>query len=146
MTQKEAYTDRFEFSLDDKGRLSVSVEWRGEAFEKRFLVMPSSDGCLRIYPASFLGREMEKLSTLGATIADARRKGLEKLASVIQAAEPDQQGRIMIREKFRQHAGLGRQAVLVGRLDHFEVWDPKRWQKIAPPAMTFEELAREVGL
>ena len=146
MTMKEAYTDRFEFSLDDKGRLSVPVEWRGEAFEKRFLVMPSSDGCLRIYPASFLGREMEKLSSLGATSADARRKSLEKLASVIQAAEPDQQGRIMIREKFRHHAGLGRQAVLVGRLDHFEVWDPKKWKKIAPPATTFEEVAKEVGL
>ena len=146
MTMKEAYTDRFEFSLDDKGRLSVPVEWRGEAFEKRFLVMPSSDGCLRIYPASFLGREMEKLSSLGATSADARRKSLEKLASVIQATEPDQQGRIMIREKFRQHAGLGRQAVLVGRLDHFEVWDPKKWKKIAPPATTFEEVAKEVGL
>jgi MraZ protein len=146
MTMKEAYTDRFEFSLDDKGRLSVPVEWRGEAFEKRFLVMPSADGCLRIYPASFLGREMEKLSSLGATSADARRKSLEKLASVIQAAEPDQQGRIMIREKFRQHAGLGRQAVLVGRLDHFEVWDPKKWKKIAPPATTFEEVAKEVGL
>ena len=146
MTMKEAYTDRFEFSLDDKGRLSVPVEWRGEAFEKRFLVMPSSDGCLRIYHASFLGREMEKLSSLGATSADARRKSLEKLASVIQAAEPDQQGRIMIREKFRQHAGLGRQAVLVGRLDHFEVWDPKKWKKIAPPATTFEEVAKEVGL
>jgi MraZ protein len=52
----------------------------------------------------------------------------------------------MIREKFRQHAGLGRQAVLVGRLDHFQVWDPKRWQKIAPPATTFEEVAQEVGL
>ena len=146
MMTREAYTDRFEFSLDDKGRLSVPVEWRGEAFEKRFLIMPSSNGCLRIYPASFLGREMEKLSTMGATSADARRKSLEKLASVIQAAEPDQQGRIMLREKFRQHAGLARQAVLVGRLDHFEVWDPKRWLKIAPPATTFEEVALEVGL
>ena len=146
MTMKEAYTDRFEFSLDDKGRLSVPVEWRGEAFEKRFLVMPSADGCLRVYPASFLGREMDKLSNMGATSADARRKSLEKLASVIQATEPDQQGRIMIREKFRQHAGLARQAVLVGRLDHFQVWEPKRWKKIAPPTTTFEEVAQEVGL
>jgi MraZ protein len=89
---------------------------------------------------------MEKLSELRATSSDVRRKNLEKLASVIQAAEPDQQGRIMIREKFRQHAGLGRQAVLVGCLDHFEVWDPRRWQKIAPPATTFEDVAREVGL
>ena len=143
---KEAYTDRFEFSLDDKGRVSVPVEWRGEAFEKRFLLLPSEEGCLRVYPASFLGRQLEKLSAEGVTSTDVRRKSLEKLASVMQAAEPDQQGRIMIREKFRQHAGLNRQAVLVGRLDHFEIWEPRRWQKVAPPALTFEELAKEAGL
>ena len=143
---KEAYTDRFEFSLDDKGRVSVPVEWRGEAFEKRFLLLPSEEGCLRVYPASFLGRQLEKLSAEGVTSADARRRSLEKLASVMQAAEPDQQGRIMIREKFRQHAGLNRQAVLVGRLDHFEIWEPRRWQKVAPPALTFEQLAKEAGL
>ena len=143
---KEAYTDRFEFSLDDKGRVSVPVEWRGEAFEKRFLLLPSEEGCLRVYPASFLGRQLEKLSAEGVTSTDARRKSLEKLASVMQAAEPDQQGRIMIREKFRQHAGLNRQAVLVGRLDHFEIWEPRRWQKVAPPTLTFEQLAKEAGL
>jgi MraZ protein len=143
---KEAYTDRFEFSLDDKGRVSVPVEWRGEAFEKRFLLLPSEEGCLRVYPASFLGRQLEKLSAEGVTSTDVRRKSLEKLASVMQAAEPDQQGRIMIREKFRQHAGLNRQAVLVGRLDHFEIWEPRRWQKVAPPALTFEQLAKEAGL
>jgi MraZ protein len=143
---KEAYTDRFEFSLDDKGRVSVPVEWRGEAFEKRFLLLPSEEGCLRVYPASFLGRQLEKLSSEGVTSTDVRRKSLEKLASVMQAAEPDQQGRIMIREKFRQHAGLNRQAVLVGRLDHFEIWEPRRWQKVAPPALTFEQLAKEAGL
>jgi len=143
---KEAYTDRFEFSLDDKGRVSVPVEWRGEAFEKRFLLLPSEEGCLRVYPASFLGRQLEKLSAEGVTSTDVRRKSLEKLASVMQAAEPDQQGRIMIREKFRQHAGLNRQAVMVGRLDHFEIWEPRRWQKVAPPALTFEELAKEAGL
>ena len=143
---KEAYTDRFEFSLDDKGRISVPVEWRGEAFEKRFLLLPSEEGCLRVYPASFLGRQLEKLSAEGVTSTDVRRKSLEKLASVMQAAEPDQQGRIMIREKFRQYAGLNRQAVLVGRLDHFEIWEPRRWQKIAPPALTFEQLAKEAGL
>jgi MraZ protein len=143
---KEAYTDRFEFSLDDKGRVSVPVEWRGEDFEKRFLLLPSEEGCLRVYPATFLGRQLEKLSAEGVTSTDARRKSLEKLASVMQAAEPDQQGRIMIREKFRQHAGLNRQAVLVGRLDHFEIWEPRRWQKVAPPTLTFEQLAKEAGL
>jgi DNA-binding transcriptional regulator/RsmH inhibitor MraZ len=36
--------------------------------------------------------------------------------------------------------------MLVGRLDHFQIWDTRRWQKIAPPALTFEEVAKEAGL
>ena len=143
---KEAYTDRFEFSLDSKGRISVPAEWRGEAFEKRFLVMPSAEGCLRVYPASFLGRQMEKLAADGTSSSDLKRKSLEKLASVIQSAEPDQQGRIVLREKFRQHAALGREAVLIGCLDHFQVWEPRRWTKLAPAATTFEQVAKDAGL
>ena len=89
MTMKEAYTDRFEFSLDDKGRLSVPVEWRGEAFEKRFLVIPSADGCLRVYPASFLGREMEKLSNMGG---DLGRCAQEKFGKTSERNSSDRAG------------------------------------------------------
>ena len=83
---KEAYTDRFEFSLDDKGRVSVPAEWRGEAFEKRFLVLPSEEGCLRVYPASFLGRQLEKLSAEGVTSTDVRRKMTSRIKELAEEA------------------------------------------------------------
>jgi division/cell wall cluster transcriptional repressor MraZ len=55
--------------------------------------------------------------------ADPMRKGVEVLASKAQSATFDQQGRIMVKEKLRQGAGLKKEAVLVGRLDHFQIWD-----------------------
>jgi MraZ protein len=39
----------------------------------------------------------------------------------------DKQGRILIPPSLRQHAGLKKEVVLVGVLDHFEVWAKKNW-------------------
>jgi MraZ protein len=39
----------------------------------------------------------------------------------------DKQGRILIPPSLRQHAGLKKEVVLVGVLDHFEVWARESW-------------------
>jgi MraZ protein len=39
----------------------------------------------------------------------------------------DKQGRILIPPSLRQHAGLKKEVVLVGVLDHFEVWAKDIW-------------------
>ncbi len=43
-----------------------------------------------------------------------------------QSATWDQQGRIMVKEKLRQRAGLKKEAVLVGAFTHFEIWGQVR--------------------
>jgi len=35
---------------------------------------------------------------------------------------------------------------LIGCLDHFQVWEPRRWTKMAPAATTFEQVAKDAGL
>jgi MraZ protein len=39
----------------------------------------------------------------------------------------DKQGRILIPPSLRQHAGLKKEVILVGVLDHFEVWAKDIW-------------------
>ena len=41
--------------------------------------------------------------------------------------ELDASGRIGISADLRNAAGLGKDVVLVGDTDHFEIWDAKRW-------------------
>jgi len=41
----------------------------------------------------------------------------------------DRQGRILIPQSLRQYAGLEKEIVLVGVLDHFEIWSKKNWEK-----------------
>ncbi len=141
---RASYTDSFGHAFDAKGRITVPAEWRQPFFESNLFVFPSSDRCLKVYPASWLGNLQEKVSTLKA--ADPQRKGVEYLATTAQSATFDTQGRIMVKEKLREGAGLKKDAVLVGCLDHFEIWDKAAWEKKDVAEMTFEEALSAIGL
>jgi len=39
----------------------------------------------------------------------------------------DRQGRILIPPTLRQYAGLNKEIVLVGVMDHFEIWSQSNW-------------------
>src|SRR5271156_6458969 len=93
---RASYTGTFEHAFDAKGRITVPSEWRWESFESHLFVLPSSERCLKVYPASWLGRLQEKVSVLKA--ADPMRKGVEDLAMTAQSATFDQQGRIMVKQ------------------------------------------------
>jgi MraZ protein len=141
---RASYTDTFGHAFDAKGRITVPSEWRGASFEAALFVLPSSDKCLKVYPASWLGRLQEKVSLLKT--ADPMRQGVEILASKAQSATFDQQGRIMVKQGLREGAGLKKEAVLVGRLDHFQIWDKAAWEKKATATMTVEEALSAIGL
>jgi MraZ protein len=141
---RASYTDSFGHSFDPKGRITVPSEWRQPSFETSLFVLPSSEKCLRVYPASWLGRLQETVAQLKS--ADPMRKGVENLATNAQSASFDTQGRIMVREKLREGAGLKKDAVLVGRLDHFQIWDKATWEKQDVAAMTVEEALSAIGL
>ena len=49
------------------------------------------------------------------------------LASRAVDCELDVQGRILLPAPLRQAAGLAREAVVVGVLNRFEVWNPESW-------------------
>jgi MraZ protein len=139
-----SYTDSFTHGFDAKGRITVPAEWRQPGFEGSLFVFPSSDKCLKVYPASWLGRLQEKVSALKT--ADPQRKGVENLASTAQSASFDTQGRIMVKEKLRESASLKKDAVLVGCLDHFEIWDKAAWEKKDVAELTLEEALSAIGL
>ena len=141
---RASYTDTFVHAFDAKGRITVPSEWREDSYEKRLFVFPSQDHCLRVFPETFLSRLQEKTSALKDS--DQQRKLVEALASIAQSAQWDQQGRMMVKEKLRQGANLKKEAVLVGRLDHFQIWDRKTWEAQSNTPITLEEALSAMGL
>jgi MraZ protein len=142
--ERASYTDSFGHAFDVKGRITVPSEWRHSTFEANLFVFPSSDRCLKVYPASWLGQLQEKVSLLKS--ADPMRQGVENLASKAQSAIFDQQGRIMVKASLREGAGLKKEAMMVGRLDHFQIWDKAVWEKKATASITLEDALSAIGL
>jgi MraZ protein len=56
------------------------------------------------------------------------------LAANAVQVEPDAQGRILIPQRLRDYAGLGRDVVVIGALDRIEIWDADRWREISGEA------------
>ena len=135
---KSSYADTFEHGFDVKGRITIPSEWRDEGYESQLFVFPSSEGCLKVYPSSWLARQQEKLVDL--PLADKRRKKIEALAMIAQKIAWDVQGRVMISERLRDHAHLKKNAVLAGALDHFEIWDAKRRSSLREVVLNLEDL------
>ncbi len=144
---QQAYTDTFEHSFDDKGRVTVPKEWRREGFETVLHIIPSKEGCLKVYPGSYLGKKRALLDEEKAPISDPRRKALEVLASGIQQVSPDAHHRLSIKEKFRQRASLEAKAAaaLVGKFDHFEIWNHASWSAMQQDELTLEAAAELAG-
>ena len=141
---RASYTDTFPHAFDEKGRITVPSEWRAESYESRLFIFPSTEMCVRVYPETWLSEMQQKLKALKD--ADPVRQKALALASVAQGTTWDQQGRIMVKEKLRQKAGLKKEAVLVGRFDHFEIWDKAVWQKKPEAATTIEDAMSVMGL
>jgi MraZ protein len=60
----------------------------------------------------------------------------------------DKQGRINLTEELLRHAGIDRDAVLVGTMSKFNIWSPERLSKLETrtPGENFGDLMRRIGI
>ena len=141
---RASYTDTFEHAFDEKGRLTIPSEWRGAPYEARLFIFPSREECIKVYPESWLSRLQVEVQSL--KLQDPQRLRVETLAGLAQAATLDQQGRIIVKERFRKQACIKKEAILVGRLDHFAIYNPAALRALAQQAPTLEEAAESLGI
>ena len=112
--------------IDAKGRLPVPAAFRRSLGDDRQVVVTLLDQCLAAYSPGEWARLEAQLAALPAFSKPV--KALTRLlASRAADCEIDVQGRILLPPSLRQAAGLGRDAVVVGVLNRFEVWSPESW-------------------
>lgn len=130
------FTGEFRHSIDAKGRVAVPARFRAElatgAHVTRWI-----ENCLAIFPNQAWERLAEKVGEL--RYADAGARAFSRfLFSGAFDVELDSQGRVVLPVSLRDFAGLKGDAVVVGALDHIELWEPGRW------ASTSEEMNSDV--
>ncbi|MGI6343594.1 MAG: division/cell wall cluster transcriptional repressor MraZ [Bacillota bacterium] len=133
----------YQHSLDDKGRITIPSRLR-EGLGERFVVTKGLDRCLFVYPLTEWESLEAKLRALPFTRADVRAF-VRLLFSGATECEMDRQGRILLPPNLRAHAGLERDAVVLGVSNRVEIWDRATWEEYNEQASAaYEQVAEHL--
>lgn len=121
------FMGQYNHTIDTKGRLIVPAKFREELGD-RFVVTRGLENCLSVYGMPEWKKFEEKLSQLPMTNPNAR-KFIRFMVSSASECELDKMGRILLPQPLRQMAGLSKNVVLSGMIDHVEIWDQEKWNE-----------------
>ena len=130
----------YKHSIDAKGRLAMPAKLREELGE-RFTVTKGLDRCLSVYPEKEWEALEDRIRGLGNG-EKARRVKRYYFANAFDA-QLDAQGRILIPAGLREFADLQKDVVVIGQLDHAEIWNSEKW-RIYNEAIDAESVAADV--
>ncbi len=121
------------FNLDAKGRMAVPAKFRkhldASCGGHLVVTIDHSDHCLQIYPMSEWDAVEKKLIELPSLNPQVRRLK-RMLLGYATECEMDNNGRILLPAKLREHAGLTKSTVMIGQGNKFELWDEQTWNTL----------------
>ena len=138
------FIGEYQHAMDEKGRVAIPAKFR-KSLAGGVVVTRGIESHLYIYPKEKWGELAAKLSKLPINQANSRAFSRHMLGGAAEA-EIDGQGRILIPEYLREHAGITNEVVMVGIYDRIEVWAENKWNayKIETGKNT-ESIAEQLG-
>lgn len=115
-------------NLDPKGRLVIPARFR-DVFKQSSvdgLMVSKMDGALFCYTFEQWHKIEERVLNLAVKSENMRRFRRIFIGGAFKCLL-DKQGRILIPPSLRQYAGVNKEVVLVGVMDHFEIWARENW-------------------
>ncbi len=138
----EAYT-----VLDDKGRITMATQFRKVAdvmSHAVWFMTRGFDGSLFLFPKErwdVIRGEAARRSAMDPEAVDFRRM----FFGSVQEVRPDGQGRVPVPQHLREHAGIEKEAVLIGCEDHLELWSRDGWKKYQKSMESkYKDMGREL--
>jgi MraZ protein len=127
------YNSRFRHGVDEKRRLQIPAKWRpGRPEVELTLILWPREGvgpCVRVLPPAQMAKLMQSIDEMPNS--DPKKVVLKRIIGSGSAqATVDKAGRICLPDEMAREAGLAGEAMLVGLLDRFEIWNPERYEKV----------------
>ncbi|MCS6956446.1 MAG: division/cell wall cluster transcriptional repressor MraZ [Patescibacteria group bacterium] len=118
----------YQLSFTSPGRLVLPKRIRDLLKGNIFILGKGFDNCLSGYDKE----DWEKRAQALFNFSLIEKENLSRqrfLFSSIVYLEIDSQGRFIIPKNLLTYADLKDEALIVGVGDHFEIWNPKKWQE-----------------
>jgi MraZ protein len=127
------YNSLYRHGVDKKRRVQIPAKWRPEksGIELTLILWPKDKAgpCLRVLPPEQMAQLMNDIDAMPN--GDPNKVVLKRFigSESVQVAL-DRAGRICLPEEMARAAGIKNEAVLVGLLDRFEIWNPANHEKV----------------
>ncbi len=127
------YNSLYRHGVDEKRRVQIPAKWRpveaGVEFTLILWPKAKEGPCLRALPPEEMAALMRDIDAMPN--GDPNKVVLKRfIGSESIQVTLDKAGRICLPEEMAKAAGIGEEAVLVGLLDRFEIWNPERYEKV----------------
>jgi MraZ protein len=142
-----AFRGSYQHSIDHKGRVSIPARFRrqlsGEA-DETFVVVRGLESCIALYPFDEFRRLDERLRS--RSFSDETNRRYQRMLLFDSRDEVlDAQGRVALPPRLITHAKLTKEVLVVGLLDHLEIWNPDLFEKyLGSTDKSYEEIAGEL--
>jgi MraZ protein len=121
-----AFRGHYDYALDAKNRLHVPAKFR-PAFSDGVVLAKALEPCIAMWtPEGFEAFTESFLSNLNP-VSKERRKLARYFAGSSFDAELDASGRVTFNTALLEHAEIEKEVVIIGNIDHLEVWDRDKW-------------------
>ena len=121
------FLGRYEYQMDEKGRISLPSAFRQGAGGDRFVLLQWETPYLALYPQAAWDEKQRHLLEFRTSGEDAANLVREIVSSAAEVA-PDKQGRILVPTWLKDAAKLGGTVLLNGNIDRVELWDPELYR------------------
>ncbi len=127
------YNSCYRHGVDEKRRLQVPAKWRPsrQGTQLTLILWPKSQEgpCVRVLPPEEMAELMSAIDSMPNE--DPKKTVLKRfIGSESMQVTLDKAGRICLPDDMARQAGIQGEAVLVGLLDRFEIWNPDRYDKV----------------
>ena len=131
------YHSLFRNMVDDKRRVQIPAKWRPSQpdVELTLILWPNgaeAEANLLVLPPEEMNVLAQKIRSM--PFADPKASALRRLLGSKSAVVTlDKAGRICLPESMAKPVGIEpeKEAVLVGLVDRFEIWNPERYEKVS---------------
>ena len=129
-TRPAGFYGEFPLVVDKSRRLMFPAKWRPEDKSMEFHVIAwpiQKKECLLVLPPERWQRALDKLQ--GNSLNDRGHAAFEReIARTSAPLALDKVGRLCLPDNLTELAGIDDEALLVGRVNKFEIWSPKRFK------------------
>ena len=117
-------------TVDEKGRFAIPARFRDVLRASGYdgIMVSRLDGCLMAYTMEEWGKIESRILGL-AERSDSMRRFWRVFLGEADNCPCDKLGRVLVPPTLRQYAEIERDIVVVGVLDHFEIWARKKWDQ-----------------